>query len=122
MAGAAPDPDEAEVTRLDEAWNEAYRRHDRARLATVLAEDFTALTASGAPVTRPTLMVDPPETARSLTFSDRSVCVFGAAAISRGRLRLELPNRRIDQWFVRFFAKRDGAWRAVSVAVTPFSE
>jgi ketosteroid isomerase-like protein len=44
--------DDAEVLRLDESWNEAYRRHDRAPLADILSDDFAALTASGAPITK----------------------------------------------------------------------
>ena len=43
----------------------------------------------------------------------------GEAGVSRGRLQLELDDRRLDQRFLRVFARRDGVWRAVSVAVTP---
>ncbi len=110
---------EAHVLRLDKAWNEAYRRHDRSQLETILADDFIALTASGEAITKTTLMIDPPGRAESLTFSEQEVFVFGDAAVSRGRLRLELQDRTVDQRFLRVFAKRDGRWRAVSVAVTP---
>ncbi len=64
-------------------------------------------------------MVDPPGEVRSLAFSEPFVAVFGDSAISRGRLQLEVDDRRIDQRFLRVFAKRNGVWRAVSVAVTP---
>jgi ketosteroid isomerase-like protein len=111
--------DEAEILRLDEAWNEAYRRHDRAPLADILAEDFAAIGPAGEAVTKATLMVNPPGRARSVTFSEPSVSVFGDAGLSRGRLQLELEDRRIDQRFMRVFTKRNGVWRAVSVAVTP---
>jgi len=114
--------DEIEVLRLDEAWNEAYRRRDRRPLADILAEDFSALTPSNEPVTKVALMVDPPGRARSVAFTDQEVHVFGDAAISRGRLRLELEDRVVDQRFLRVFAKRDGRWQAVSVAVTPIAE
>jgi len=111
--------DEAEILRLDGAWNDAYRRHDRSPLANILADDFSGVDASGAPFTKTMLMVNPPETARSVTFSEQAIVVFGDTAISRGRLVLELEGQRLDQRFVRVFAKRDGIWRAVSVAVTP---
>ena len=111
--------DEAEIRRLDSAWNEAYRGHDRAPLADILADDFTALGPAGETVTKAGLMVNPPGRARSVSFSEQSVHVFGAAGLSRGRLQLELEDRRIDQRFLRVFAKRNGLWRAVSVAVTP---
>jgi len=45
--------------------------------------------------------------------------VFGDTAVSRGRLQLEFDDRRVDQRFLRVFAKREGVWRAVSVVVTP---
>jgi ketosteroid isomerase-like protein len=111
--------DEAEILWLDEAWNEAYRRHDRAPLADILAEDFTAIGPAGEIVTKAALMVNPPGRARSVTFSEQSVSVFGDAGLCRGRLQLELEDRRIDQRFLRVFARRNGIWRAVSVAVTP---
>ena len=111
--------DEAQLLRLDSEWNEAYRRHDHAPLAHILADDFTGLTVSSEPITKALLMVNPPGRARSVTFSEQLVRVFGDTGISRGRLQLESDNLRIDQRFLRVFAKRDGIWQAVSVAVTP---
>jgi ketosteroid isomerase-like protein len=114
--------DEAQVLRLDDAWNEAYRRHDRAPLSDILADDFTGVMPSGDPISKATLMVNPPGTAKSVTFSEQFVRVFGDAAISRGRLRLELEDRIVDQRFLRVFAKREGYWLAVSVSVSPIPE
>jgi ketosteroid isomerase-like protein len=110
--------DEAEVRRLDSAWNEAYLRNDRSRLADVLADDFAALMPSGDPVSKAALMVNPPP-AISAAFSEQAVLVFGDTAISRGRLQLELTDGRVDQRFLRVFSRRGGVWRAVSVAVSP---
>ena len=111
--------DEAQILRLDSEWNEAYRRQDRAPLAHILADDFTGLTGLGEPITKTILMINPPGRSRSVTFSEQSARVFGDTGISRGRLQLELDDRRVDQRFLRVFAKRDGIWQAVSVAVTP---
>jgi ketosteroid isomerase-like protein len=112
---------EAEVLRLDNAWNEAYRRHERAPLERILADDFTALTPSGESITKASLMVNPSETASSVTFSEQAVNVFGNTAITRGRLQLDLNHHRVDQRFLRVFTYRNGNWRAVSVAVTPLA-
>jgi ketosteroid isomerase-like protein len=112
--------DDAEVRRLDSAWNEAYLCNDRSRLADILADDFSALMPSGDPVSKAALMVNPPP-AILATFSEQAVLVFGDAAISRGRLQLELTDRRVDQRFLRVFSKRNGRWRAVSVAVSPLA-
>jgi ketosteroid isomerase-like protein len=112
--------DEAEILRLDNEWNEAYRRGDRAPLAHILADDFTGLAALGEPITKALLMINPSgPRVKSITFSEQYVRVFGDTGISRGRLQLELEDRSIDQRFLRVFAKRDGIWQAVSVAVTP---
>ena len=112
---------EAEVLRLDDAWNGAYRRHDRAPLESILADDFTALTPSGESITKASLMVNPSEIARSVTFSEQAVQVFGKTAITRGRLQLDLNDRCVDQRFLRVFTCRNGTWRVVSVAVTPLA-
>ncbi|MGH7923994.1 MAG: nuclear transport factor 2 family protein [Candidatus Binatus sp.] len=116
--------DEAQILRLDNAWNEAYRRHDRTPLVHILADDFTGLDAFGEPITKARLMVNPPGRGSviSVIFSEQSVHVFGDTGISRGRLQLEFDDRRIDQRFLRVFAKRDGIWRAVSVSVTPVAD
>jgi ketosteroid isomerase-like protein len=113
--------DEAEILRLDGAWNEAYRRADRGPLANILAEDFTGWTALNQPITKAILMIDPPGGRPGMAaFSEQYVRVFGDVGISRGRLKLEDDGRIfVDQRFLRVFAKRDGIWRAVSVAVTP---
>jgi ketosteroid isomerase-like protein len=116
---ASPADDVAQILRLDNAWNEAYRRHDRAPLAGILADDFTALTPSGELVTKAALMIDPPQRATSVAFGEASAQVFGDKAISRGRLRLAFDDHSVDQRFLRVFARRDGVWRAVAVAVTP---
>jgi ketosteroid isomerase-like protein len=114
--------DAAQILQLDNEWNEAYRHRDRSPLAHILADDFTGLTALGEPIIKALLMINPSgETIKSVTFSEQYVQVFGDTGISRGRLQLGLEDGRIviDQRFMRVFAKRDGVWQAVSVAVTP---
>ena len=79
----------------------------------------------GEPITKALLMINPPsEQVKSVIFSEQYVHLFGGAGISRGRLQLELEDGRIviDQRFLRVFAKRDGTWQAVSVAVTPIAD
>jgi ketosteroid isomerase-like protein len=114
--------DEAQILRLDNEWNEAYRRRDRSPLAHILADDFTGLTALGESITKALLMINPSaQGVKSVTFSEQYLCVFGDTGISRGRLQIGMDDGRIfiDQRFLRVFAKRDGIWQAVSVAVTP---
>ena len=111
--------DEGEVLRLDTAWNAAYVRNERAPLADILADDFTGVMPSGEHFAKGDLMVNPLKPALSILFSEQEVHVFGATGISRGRLTLDLGDRKVDQRFQRVFAKRDGNWRAVAVSITP---
>ena len=103
---ASPADEVAEILRLDNSWTEAYRRHDRAPVAALLADDCSALAPSGEPITKAALMVDPPGRARSVVFSEASAQVFGDTAVSRGRLQLEFDDRRVDAIPLRVFAKR----------------
>ncbi len=116
--------DGAQVMRLDNQWNEAYRRRERSPLAHILADDFTGLTVLGEPITKALLMINPSaEGVESVIFSEQYVHVFGATGISRGRLQIGMEDGciAIDQRFLRVFAKRDGIWGAVSVAITPIT-
>jgi ketosteroid isomerase-like protein len=109
------------VEDLDRAWNEAYEHNDRAPLEHILADDFEAIAADGQTVTKAQLM-QPSPAPRSIAFSDRSIRLFGSTAITRGRLRLEHDGGRIDQRFMRVYARRDGRWRAVAVQVAAVAE
>jgi ketosteroid isomerase-like protein len=111
----------AEILRLDNLWNDAYVRRNRAPLVDVLADDFTGLTPSGDPITKALLIDGDPGTGvvKLVSFGEQEVRVFGNTAISRGRLRLEVDDLRVDQRFLRVYARRDGIWRAVAVSVTP---
>ena len=113
--------DQSEILRLDNAWNDAYVRRNRAPLAEILADDLTGLTPSGEPITKALLMGGDPGTGvvKLVSFSEQDVRVFGDTAVSRGRLELAVDDLRVDQRFLRVFAKRDGIWRAVAVSVTP---
>ena len=111
--------DEAQLLLLDTAWNHAYRRHDRSPLAEILADDFAGVARSGEPVTKASLLINPPGRAKTVMFSEQFVRAFGDAGVTRGRLQMKLEERRVDQRFLRVFAKRNGLWQAVSVAVTP---
>lgn len=122
MVTMSKDDDEAERLRLDSAWNNAYERNDRAPLADILADDFTGTMPSGEDITKAKLMVNPPRPALSISFSEQGVLVFGSTGISRGRLKLDLGDRRVDQRFLRVFARRDGTWHAVAVSVTPVAD
>jgi putative acetyltransferase len=110
------------IEDLDRAWNEAYERNDRAPLGLILADDFEATAADGRSIGKAQLLQASPAP-RSIAFSERYVRIFGSTAVTRGRLQIEHAHgQRVDQRFMRVYAKRDGRWQAVAVQVFPVVE
>ena len=68
------------------------------------------------------MLMQPTPGAEQIAFSERSLSVFGSTAVARGRLRLSLASGRVDQRFLRVYAKRDGRWQAVAVQTAPTVE
>ena len=121
MTERASTADAGTVGALDQAWNEAYEHNDRARLEGILADDFEAVAADGQTITKAQLM-QPGRAPRSIAFSERSLRLFDSTAVTRGRLRLEHQGGRVDQRFMRVYAKRDARWEAVAVQVSAVVE
>ena len=110
--------DEKAVRRLDQSWNEVYVRNDRPAFQKILADDFCGSFADGTPVSKADLMRPTPAALR-LTFSESGIHMFTPTAVTRGRVVIELPDRVIDQRFVRVYCKRASGWQAVAVYVFP---
>ena len=121
MTEGASTADADAVGDLDQAWNEAYVRNDRAQLASILADDFEAVAADGQTISKAQLM-QTGSAPRSIAFSERSLRLFDSTAIARGRLRLEHEGGGVDQRFMRVYAKRKGRWHAVAVQVSAVVE
>ena len=114
------DSDEQAVGKLDHAWNEVYLRNNRSAFAEILADDFRAQSADGRTGSKADLMQPTPNGAH-VTFSEgeAGMQVFAGTAITWGRVRIEHPDRVVDQRFVRVYTKRQTEWRAVFVFVSP---
>ena len=80
-----------------------------------------AVAADGPTVSKAQLM-QPGSAPRAIAFSEQSLRLFESTAVTRGRLRLEHEGGRIDQRFMRVYAKRDGRWHAVAVQVSAVVE
>jgi ketosteroid isomerase-like protein len=116
---AYDDDDVAAVTRLDDAWNEAYVRGDRSVLRDILSDDFVAVAHTGQLVNKSQLVQPPPEAAVQVTFSERWVRCWGATATACGRIYVQTPSRTIEHRFMRVYARRGERWQAVAVQVVP---
>lgn len=114
-----PDPasDLDAVLALDDACNAAYHHRDPERMAGLIAEDWMAFFPDGRVVFRKELLGElrrnPPA---ALMYERHAARVFGDTAITRGTL---YANGKRVQSFLRVYARRAGAWRAVSVQVVP---
>jgi len=111
--------DIAAVTRLDEAWNQAYVEGDRSVLQDILSDDFTAVAHTGQLVSKAQLMQPPAESAIEVRFSEGWLRCWGATAVSCGRIHVQTASMTIEHRFMRVYAKRDGRWQAVGVQVVP---
>ena len=110
--------DEHAVRELDHSWNDVYLRNDRSAFAEILADDFCAILLDGRRTTKADLMRPTPQGAR-VDFSEASLEMFTPTAVSRGRVRIQHPDRVVDQRFVRVYSKRETGWQAVCVVVFP---
>src|SRR5215471_14034827 len=119
--GAAFRSDEEAISDLDRRWNEVYLRNDRSAFAEILADDFRVNFSDGRTGDKSDLM-RPTPIAAQVAFSEAGMRVFTPTAVTWGRVRIELPERVVDQHFVRVFSKRNSGWRAVFVFVSPVSE
>ena len=116
----ATSEDEQTIRELDHRWNEVYLRNDRAAFAEILADDFHAQFANGLTGGKNDLMRPTPVAAKVIfSDSESGIRVFAPTAITWGRVRIEHPDRVVDQRFVRVYSKRQGHWQAVFVFVSP---
>jgi hypothetical protein len=113
-----PLSDEQAVRDLDRRWNEVYLRNDRSAFAEILADDFRANSSDGRTGGKADLMRPTPEGAK-VAFSEAGMQMFSPTAVTWGRVRIEHPDRVVDQRYVRTYSKRDGRWQAVFVIVYP---
>jgi hypothetical protein len=113
-----PMDDEQAVRDLDRRWNEVYLRNDRSAFAEILADDFRVNFSDGRTGGKADLMRPTPVAAK-VAFSEAGMQMFSPTAVTWGRVRIEHPERIVDQRYVRTYSKRSGRWQAVFVLVFP---
>jgi len=113
--------DEEVVSDLDRRWNEVYLRNDRSAFAEILAEDFRVNLSDSRTGDKSDLM-RPTPVAAPVVFSEVAMRMFTPTAVTWGRIRIEHPDRVVDQRFVRVFSKRQSRWQAVFVFVSPVND
>jgi ketosteroid isomerase-like protein len=121
MENPSQTDEERAVDDLDRSWNNAYERNDRTPLQRILADEFVAILADARSITKKQLM-QPGPVPRNVRFSERWLRVYGATAITRGRLSLEHDGGTVDQRFTRVYTKQRDRWQAVAVQVYPIAD
>ena len=112
--------DERRVSELNQRWNEVYLCNDRSAFAQILADDFCAQLPDGSTGSKSDMMRPTPVAAKvEFNESESGLRVFTPSAVTWGRVRIEHPDRIVDQRFVRVYSKRDERWQAVFVFVSP---
>ena len=110
--------DHAELTRLDQAWNTAYQTVDMDLLSSLLADDWIGILASGELISKTQLLETVPNNPISiLEFDGFGLSIFENTAITRGSVTVSSVDFRVQQRFMRVWAKRDGHWKSIAVQV-----
>ena len=111
--------DRAEITRLDRSWNRAYQTVDMVLLSSLLADDWFGVLASDEAISKQTLLESMPNNPASmLEFADFEISIFESTAVTRGSLTVTSAGFRVQQRFMRVWAKRSGNWQSVAVQVS----
>ena len=113
--------DKDSLTKLNQAWHDAYQQRQRDTLREILSEDFVAFFPDGTTVNRATLIAaeEPPDIDITSEFGEPALHVFGDTAITCGRVDLDVDGEQLSQRFMRVWNKREGRWWAVAVQVFP---
>jgi ketosteroid isomerase-like protein len=98
--------DEQAVKELDRSWNDVYVRNDRSAFAEIPSDDFCTVLLDGRRASKADLMRTIPQGAQ-VDFSEASLEMFAPTAVSRGRIRIQHPDRVVDQRLVRVYSKRE---------------
>ena len=109
------------LTRLNAAYIDAVVRADAAQFETILAADFVCSTPEGTLIDRETFLERTRSSSpmTSLAIDDVRIRVLGESAIVHARTTFALPDgRRGSGRYTDVWARRNGAWLAVSAHVT----
>jgi len=129
VAHAAPADLVARLKAQADAWDRAIVAKDRRAIEANMAEDFRQIDARGHVETKasfvdgivtPDLMLDP------YTVEDFEVRVYGDTALVSGRTRMtgRYQGQPFDTHYryIDVYVKRRGAWKIVSVQISPVKD
>lgn len=117
------------LTALSDAWDKAIVRKDRPAIEGNMAEDFRQIDRAGNVETKasfveglvsPDLQIDP------YTVEDFDVRLYGDVALLSGRTRMtgKYQGKPFTSHYryIDIYVKRDGAWKIVSVQISPIPD
>jgi ketosteroid isomerase-like protein len=116
----------AQLTAQADAWDKAIVRKDRAAIEANMADDFRQIDGAGNVETRqsfvddlvsPDLRIDP------YAVEDFDVRLYGDVALLSGRTRMTGAYQgkpfTSHYRYIDIYVRRDGAWKIVSVQISP---
>ena len=119
--------DEQTVAKLENDWNEAANKGDKATLERVLAEDFTSTDDAGNIVRSRSAYIDAvvkgPK-AIEYKYSELVIKMYGNAAVVTGRWtgKMEGSSATGDSRFTDTFVKLSNGWKGVATQDTRISK
>jgi ketosteroid isomerase-like protein len=114
--------EQEELIQLENDWCDAIRQHDRTKLATILADDYTNTDAEGTVWTKETDLanfVPGRYVVTSLTLQGLEPRVYGNAAVVTGRDEVKAKFKDVDvsgsyRWTDTWVKDKSGSWRCVA--------
>jgi ketosteroid isomerase-like protein len=130
LAQAAPPPKLVALLKAQaDAWDQAIIRKDRAAIEANMAEDFRQIDARGHVETKASFvdgLVTPDLALDPYSVEDFEVRVYGDTALVSGRTRMtgRYQGRPFNTHYryIDIYVKRRGAWKIVSVQISPIKD
>ena len=111
---AAPNPDDAAIRRLNEDYVHAFLAADVARYRELLADDFSAVLATGRVIDRSEFLEQAAQPPGVVDFQLRDLLVrqYGDTAIVSGRLIYKRRDKtQVQTRYVDVYVRRGGSWK-----------
>ena len=114
VAGATINPDEPALRQLNEDYVQAFLRSDPARYRELLADDFSAVLATGRVIDRAEFLLQAGQPPGVVGFQLRDLLIrqYGDTAIVSGLLTYQRRDKtEVRTRYVDVYARRDGRWQ-----------
>lgn len=116
---------EDEVLALERTWGVAPLVRDLQTVSRVTADDWIGVAPTGAVMSKADLLEmlsSCPPPFESAVYDDVQLRIYGQTAVVTSFFRGEGQDVKLEQRFMRVYAKREGQWQCVVTQIVPVPE